>query len=264
MKKLLVCTAAIGIMAGCSAYAADMGVPAYKAPVVAAPTWTGCYVGGNLGWGWGQTNFTDASPNNLLFDGFPDGGFVDEHGLQRTAGLSSSGVMFGGQVGCDYQFGNNFVIGISGSAAGADINSGNANANPFSESNTIQSAKTDFLADISGRLGFTYGQALFYGKGGVAWVHNQYAMGFFDDGGILTANNTNTGAVVGGGIEWAFAPNWSAFAEYDHYFFRQQTLNFSGQENFEEEETLSALVNVKQSIDTVKLGVNYRFGWGYH
>jgi outer membrane immunogenic protein len=264
MKKLLVTTVAIGIMAGCSAYAADMSVPAYKAPVaVAAPTWTGCYVGGNLGWGWGQTNFTDASRDNLLFDGSPDGGFIDAEELQRTVGLSSSGVMFGGQVGCDYQFGSNFVIGISGSAAGADINSGTANANPFSDAGTIQSAKTDFLADISGRLGFTYGQALFYGKGGVAWAHNQYAMGFEDDGGILTANNTITGAVAGGGIEWAFAPNWSAFAEYDHYFFRPQAVNFSGVQD-EGSDTVSALVNVKQSIDTVKLGVNYRFGWGYH
>jgi outer membrane immunogenic protein len=254
MKKLLlVSTAAIGIVAGCSAYAADMPMKTPLPAPVPAPvqTWTGCYLGGNVGWGWGRTTFGDAAGGDL----------VDDSGDGRSSSINSGGAIFGGQVGCDYQFANSFVVGISGSAAAADINSA-INEAPFSDEGTISTAKTNFLGDISGRLGFTYGQALFYGKGGVAWAHNQYALGFADDGGITTASDTISGAVAGLGIEWAFAQNWSAFAEYDHYFFDSKTLNFMNFQVGVLDRT--GAVNVKQDLDTVKVGVNYRTNWWYH
>ena len=68
--------------------------------------------------------------------------------------------------------------------------------------------------------------------------------------GTVTA--TPFGGVAGAGIEWAFARNWSAFVEYDHYFFANYTVTFSlpGAANY--------LVNVSQSIDAVKGGINLR------
>ena len=46
-------------------------------------------------------------------------------------------------------------------------------------------------------------------------------------------------------------PNWSVKAEYDHYDFGTDTV------------ILSNLVplTVKETIDTIKVGLNYRFGW---
>ncbi len=56
---------------------------------------------------------------------------------------------------------------------------------------------------------------------------------------------------------WAFANDWSAFVEYNHYFFDTQTLNFSSAFSFVG--PLHAAVNVSRPIDAVKVGVNFHF-----
>jgi outer membrane immunogenic protein len=258
MKRLLLAgTSAATIAVSSAAWAADMYAPPY-APSAPAYSWTGCYAGAHVGWGWGRSTLDDAGPVHEIT---PAGatltsGFLLGH---STASVNQSGAIFGGQVGCDYQFGNNFVIGVSGSAAGADIDgtgihiAHSAGSGVFSES---IHARTDFLADVSGRLGVTWGQALLYGKGGVAWSHNSY-----DDeliGVPFNASDTVIGALAGAGVEWKFAPNWSAFVEYNHYFFGTKALNFTAADFNQYFET----VNVKQDIDAVKVGINYRFNWG--
>jgi outer membrane immunogenic protein len=246
-----------------AAGAADMGAPVYKtppAPPAPVQSWTGCYGGGHLGWGVGRSQFTDSSPANVAGAA---GGLIDTLALQRTASDDESGGLLGGQVGCDYQFGNfyNIVIGLSGSAAGADIN-GTAQ-DPFVAVGPggLLTAKTDFLADFSGRLGLSWNQFLLYGKGGIAWSHNRYiadtcACGF---AGVtaFSAENTANGAVAGGGVEWQFAQNWSAFVQYDHYFFKTETVAFKASGSFGG--PLAGNVNVKPEFDAVKVGMNYRF-----
>src|SRR5215468_649949 len=115
MKKLLLASAAASTLtfAG-AANAADLRMP-LKAPPPPAPvfSWSGCYVGANWGWGWGKpkldnAHFTDGDLFTTTFARF------DDH---------ASGPIFGGQVGCNYQWpGSNFVIGVEGSYDGADIN----------------------------------------------------------------------------------------------------------------------------------------------
>jgi outer membrane immunogenic protein len=262
---LIAASSAPALLSG-HANAADLGQPVYKAPPPApAPvfSWTGCYVGGHVGWGWGHSTFRDHSTSNIFSagGGGPTGGLIDASDLQRTASVDQSGGLFGGQVGCDYQF-NYFVVGISGSVAGADINGTAANPFSFVGPGGLITANTDFLADVSGRLGFTWNQVLFYAKGGFAWVHSKYTTDCvcdFDAATTFTASNTATGAIAGAGIEWAFARNWSAFAEYDHYFLDTQTLNFTDSGSFDG--PLHGLVDVKENINAVKVGVNYRFSY---
>lgn len=316
-NAFLASAATIAIAAAHAASAADFGPPmADKAPPPPQVySWSGCYAGAQVGWGWGQSKFTD-HPTHIYPEGTTYYGNVQGRIYQGswgswralgsgligpgtlpagTASVDQSGGLFGGQLGCNYQFtsnpsGPNFVLGVSGSAAGAAIN-GTA-VDPYSYGWTsnykavsnnptgLITANTDFLADISGRLGVTWQQLLFYGKGGVAWAHDQYTadtwsgVSFSPCGGpcyhvdissAFSASDTVTGAVVGGGIEWAFARNWSAFAEYNHYFFPTRTLTFTAQgvdARKDDPEQFKAFVNVAQSIDTVKVGVNYRFvGW---
>ena len=104
---------------------------------------------------------------------------------------------------------------------------------------------------------------LLYLKGGGALAHNQYSDTALFTGRLctdFTSSGTTTatpfGGVAGAGVEWAFARNWSAFVEYDHYFFSSNTVTFSmpGAGNF--------LVNVSQNIDAVKGGINLRFNFG--
>ena len=108
-------------MAVAPATAADLGPrPVYKALQPAMVTvrvfsWTGCYIGGNIGWGWGRETVS-----------VPDLG--ERTGVPALAGVSlgpvtgnTSGVLGGGQIGCNYQFAENWVIGVEGDGSAADI-----------------------------------------------------------------------------------------------------------------------------------------------
>src|SRR4051812_19165961 len=92
---------AFTVALGNTATAADMPV---KAPPAPAPvyTWTGCYIGGNIGWAKVSTHFDDSV-------------------LGDDGRLSRSGFAGGGQFGCDYQFASNWVFGVQGMIDGADI-----------------------------------------------------------------------------------------------------------------------------------------------
>jgi len=254
MKKFLLAGVAAGAVAAAgSADAADIPMP--MNPYVQGPpifSWSGCSVGGHVGWGWSRTTLGDAP-------GGSSSALIDFSGLGRSASVNGNGVVFGGQLGCDYQFNPWFVAGIQASFAGADIN-GTA-ADPFDFNSPLQ-AKTDFLSDLSLRLAYAWNNVLFYGKGGVAWAHNNYSFttspaaaaafhSFFTSSGV----DVPFGAIAGAGIEWAFWGNWSAFLEYDHYFFGNDVVTFVAPSGF------INLVNVKQDIDAVKVGVNYRFNF---
>jgi outer membrane immunogenic protein len=238
MKKLLLATSAL-VLAG-PALGADLRIPTKSPAMVAAPvpfSWTGCYIGAHAGYGWGRTDVTD-----------PAGFFAFANG--QTTRANTRGPLAGGQIGCDYQFAGGWVLGIEGSAAWADIK-GTVN-DPFFAGKNF-SSRTDFIADATGRIGYSFDRVLLYGKGGGAWSHNRFDMTLF--GGPASATETRFGWVVGGGIEYAFTSNWSAKLEYNHYDFgsRQVTLTGAG---------FTAPENISQRIDTVKIGLNYRFGGG--
>src|SRR4051812_44155436 len=101
MKKFLLASSAIiGISA--SATAADLPVRmSVKAPIVAAVpfSWTGCYVGASAGYGWGREGFGDPLGNFTLNPG-------------DSVRVRAEGGLVGGQLGCNYQFASNWVIGI--------------------------------------------------------------------------------------------------------------------------------------------------------
>src|SRR2546425_10113218 len=107
MKKILLGSVATGaLVAAGSASAADLGPrPAYKAPPMVAPvpvfSWTGCFVGAHGGWGWGK--------KDVRLVGVSEGTAVANSG-----GIDTSGAIFGGQIGCDYQFAGHFVVGAQG------------------------------------------------------------------------------------------------------------------------------------------------------
>ena len=234
MKNLLLTGIAFALIGSGSAMAADLSVkrgpaPVYKAPpMMQATTWTGCYIGGNGGGAWAQKSFT--------FDGAGEG--------SHTA----SGAVAGGQVGCDYQFSNSFVIGIQGMFDWADLTG--SNVLPGAPTETWGTRVKSF-STVDGRLGFlATPTAMLYVKGGVAWVNEDFT---FTNGTSTTASDTLTGADLGVGLDWMFAPNWDVFVEYDHMFFDSKDINFPGP--FTE--------NISQKVDKVQAGVNFRFG-GWH
>ncbi|HJS60443.1 MAG TPA: outer membrane beta-barrel protein [Pseudolabrys sp.] len=249
MKKVLLASAAV--VASGAALAADLPTKAPLPARVAPFSWSGCYIGVHAGAGWSRTDFGDA----------PGFSFIAPVGqvVEVDSGTSFVG---GGQVGCDYQFASNWVIGLAGDFSWADID-GQA-VDPFFAGKTVGvpltvHSRTDFLASATGRLGYAWDRYLIYAKGGVAWSHNKYDVNNFNCFIFVScysnASDTSVGWTAGAGFEWSFAPNWSVLFEYAHYEFGTNSLTFTDPSNGR-----SNIFTVNTDIDVVKMGVNYRFG----
>jgi outer membrane immunogenic protein len=268
MKRLLLASTALAL--GGPALAADL--PArmpLKAPIAAVSrySWTGCYVGGHIGAGWGRAHL--AEPNGFIA---PAGTVLDV--------VEDAGFLGGGQVGCDYEFANNWVIGAAGDFSWANIQGQSIDpffmgkSPVFLNSPIPLNAKTEWLATATARVGYAWDRWLVYGKGGLAWAHDRYsiqnAVAWGTPGSLCFANfiaiacnpsgsDTRNGWTLGLGVEWAFANNWSAGLEFDHYGFGTRTVSLTDPNV--PTGSPSEPVNIKQRIEAVTLSLNYHFGW---
>jgi outer membrane immunogenic protein len=235
------CGAAILALSATTASAADY------AQLPAAPVtfnWTGCYVGGHLG-----VAASDDRTTNIA------GGTLD---------FGAAGVVGGGQVGCDHQFASNWVVGAEGRAAGASLSSHHGSNVRFPALGNLLvpsqfGLKNDFLGSVTARLGYAYGLGwLFYARGGVAWTHEKVddayispAAGFAID---PSASVMRTGWTLGAGVEWAFAPSWSANVEYNYHDFgtKGPIQLISPVEGI-------TVAHLKDTIHAATVGVNYHY-----
>ncbi len=246
-KYLSIATAAAALLIASGANAADIA-PVYKSAPVAAPSysWTGFYIGGHVGWGWGEAAATPTGIVGLIADPFR----VDHDGF-----------VGGGQVGYNYQFGN-IVVGTEGEISWSDLNgSGNSNflfglVPGASLTGTFQN---NWNANVSTRLGVAFNTLLVYGKAGIAWANNDYSVAATLPGFAYasTISETETGWLVGGGVEWAFAGNWTMKIEGTYMDFGQKNRAFTGIPIGPI--ALPVNADIDSHISTVKFGVNYRF-----
>ena len=225
MKRYLAAmliTAAVG-----TANAADMPTKAPVAPVYAAPfNWTGFYIGAHVGSGWSTEEW-----------GFADGG-------SAVGNFNLNGFLGGGQIGYNWQSGW-AVFGVEADASVTDIKG----TGVCFGGDTNCSSKIDALGTITGRFGGAVDHALVYVKGGGAWAHDKHTITCCN-GFTSSDSKTTWGWTVGAGVEYAFAPNWSGKVEYNFLDF--------GKDRFTFEETDP--IDIRQTVHTVKFGINYRFG----
>ena len=240
MKKFLLSTVALVAFGTVSAVAADLPARTYtKAPVYAAPVynWTGFYVGAHIGAG-----FRDNNSANFTAFGFNNGN-------------NDANFLGGGQVGADYQFAPNWLVGVEGQISGLSDN----NRTFVNAAGAGIRDHSDWLASVTGRLGYTWGPGLLYAKGGVAFRDDNGLTAFAAPGVAtpFTTNRDQTGYTVGGGLEYMFAPAWSAKVEYQYYNFGNTNVIAAG---------LPAPFTTggayRDDLHTVKVGVNYHFNWG--
>jgi outer membrane immunogenic protein len=176
-----------------------------------------------------------------------------------------SGAIFGGQIGCDYQLNGSWVIGIQGDWAGArltsDVHRLTTDLFGGNTSTGFYHVRTDWLASVTGRLGFTglFPQSLVYIRGGGAWIRETWQIDSESGGGQKFRNDfsqTRDGWTIGGGLEYAITDRWRIFGEYNHYDFGSKVLA-SGHLGVSNSGT-TTFTNTKQTIETVRLGVNFR------
>jgi opacity protein-like surface antigen len=220
-------TAVTLLAAGASAHGADLDVGYPRMPPL--PQWTGVYLGGNLG-----------------------GAFSEEKAVTPLGPWSpnSSGVFGGGQVGYNFMVAPSWLIGIEG-----ELNSTSAQGTVVIPNMVAAATITSnhrWYGTLDGRLGFSQGPWLVYAKGGAAWIDVDYRMsGSFN--GVTTmasATNTATGWTLGTGVEYMWAPGWSAKAEYDLLDFGTQNVAFGA---------LGTSLAVTTQVHEFKVGVNWHW-----
>jgi outer membrane immunogenic protein len=212
MKRLLLAGAALlSLMTAASA--ADLAARPYtKAPPLSpAINWSGFYIGAMGGY---------------AFDSSNGGGFG------------------GGTVGYNWQAGQ-FVFGLEVDAAGASIK--DSQAGFIGIVPVTAEDKIDALGSVTGRLGVAANAALFYAKGGYAWANNKLSVTL--PGVTSSDSHVHSGYTIGGGVEYMFAPNWSAKAEYMFTHLEGQTYTIFG----------VPFDSGTAEFSSVKVGVNYHF-----
>jgi outer membrane immunogenic protein len=218
-------SAILGIAA---ASAADLPARVYsKAPAMIDPTynWSGFYVGADVGGARGPDASETTTDTNVL-------GF-----LPNTFGRhSGSGVIGGIYGGYNWQWNSPLVLGVEADISGTSLKTSDLLAPALGGggpiAGTSQTAATDvkWLASVRGRAGYAVDKVLFYVTGGAAWINTDYSAtltALRGETAVTSFNRTKTGWVAGGGVEWAFMPNWSVRAEYLYYGFDGTTSSAS-------------------------------------
>jgi len=258
MKKILLAGIALAAFAG-QVVAADLPprpapVP-YRAPppAIVYYSWTGCFVGGNGGGLWVQKDWNVGTGDpSIGVNGIASGQAFGSH--------NANGWAAGMQVGCDYQFGGGFVIGIQADYdwTGARGNSVDAVNNAFFTTTGYRDySQVNSLGSVTGRFGYAWDRFLGYVRGGYAWERDNYAIVNPQNFGAAIASETRGGWTVGIGGEYAFT-NWiSAFVEYDYYNFGTTNNRFLTGTG-----VLFDSTDIKEQKSIIKAGINFRWSPG--
>ncbi|MBS9478606.1 outer membrane protein [Ancylobacter radicis] len=214
MKKIISSgVAAAALFVAVPAFAADLQQPyPTKAPVVAAVpvfSWTGFYLGANAGYAWGSGE-----------------------GAADALGMDPDGFAGGGQIGYNIQLDNNIVLGVE-----ADIQGSSLKDSAFGVEQ-----KMDYFGTVRARLGYAFDNVMPYVTGGWAWGHNEVTNDFTG----VSSSNTLSGWTIGGGVEYAFANNWTVKAEYLYMDLGEDYYDSIGAD--------SGL-----TANIVRAGINYKF-----
>ena len=288
-KLIRTSVAALGTLAVASvtqANAADVyaGGGGYKdVPVYVAPTWAGFYVGANAGVAWSQLNLNGGQFwDHYWGEGTTTRTQINTYNFNKDNIQSTNGFI-GGQFGFNWQqSGCCFVYGIEVDLGGVGLNN---NTHKFMQTpgdyhiSGVGFDGTgndfDFVGDITGRIGYTWGNTLLYAKGGFAFLDANQGLNetiywrsigrsmtgnLWDTYGNGNNQNWLTGWTVGAGLEWKVSPSWSVKIEYLHFDF---TDNFNyGNDWFAQNVYQNGSYNRWKNnndltSDTVKVGFNY-------
>jgi outer membrane immunogenic protein len=236
-----------------AAHSADVAVNAPPPPPVPVFSWTGFYIGGNIGGAWANNRFTDT--------------------LFLTNFNNNTGVFIGGgQIGGNYQIGQ-FVIG---GELDFDLAATNNNAGVVipGVGNVVVTDNNRWISTVAARFGWAIDHWLVYGKAGGGLVgNNDLTLTNLTTGVSFTCgsarapftsfincgNNSTFGWLVGAGFEYAFTNNWTVKFEYDYLGLGSRTFFIPATAPLLAGDTFTSNT---RNLQMVKIGVNYLFNWG--
>jgi outer membrane immunogenic protein len=190
-------------------------------------SWTGYYIGAQLGYGWGPSSGTQ-NADGTFFPVVP-------------YSIDSRGALAGGHIGFNYQT-EALVVG-----AEADIEASNLNGSTAIvafDQTYFFNMKADTLASVRGRVGWAQDRLMLYGTGGVAWGHVTTPP-------LDALDGWRTGWTAGAGAEYALPRSWSAKIEY-RYTDLGRASSFDSNLNSTDDNRLS--------FHAIRLGVSRKLG----
>jgi outer membrane immunogenic protein len=266
---------AVSIAAACSgaAVAADLSA-AYKAPVKAiapAVSWSGFYLGGNVGYGWDSgstTGISAAATDPALAPALA--AMVGAGAYPATLSPSAQGVIGGGQIGYNWQLPSPWLIGLEADLQGSGIKGSDSQTRSpafFDTTSTGVTKSIDWFGTVRGRVGFmATPQWLLYGTGGLAYGQTKSSFTTTDltrgcvPNATLCANGASsslrTGWTAGAGAEAMLAPNWSVKVEYLYVDLGRRSIAIPAS-------TLPVVFSTSAAFreQIVRVGLNYHFNW---
>ena len=221
-------------------------------PAIAAPAvWAGFYAGINGGGSFG------ASDNLIVTNDARDATQADIGQFFHDGGFG------GGQIGYNWLgWSNQIVLGVEADIQGSGINS-SFNRNDlnygYAPAAFGASQSIDYFGTVRGRLGYAIGNTLIYATGGMAYANvntkvNLAGAGFTN---AFSSNQTETGWVVGGGIEYLFASCWSLKVEYQYIDLGNQTISGVASDTYTDR------MPYDTNFHTVRAGINYHINSSY-
>jgi outer membrane immunogenic protein len=250
---------------------------------IAAPTWSGVYIGAHVGYGWSDFDFRDPSAT-FSVPGFvlPNAGVIT---FPLTRSYEGDGFLGGGQVGFNAQFGS-LVLGVEGDLSAAGIYGtfrSTSGPTPFAGIGGIGAGivttsegvanDLEWLGTVRARVGWAFDRWLVYGTGGVAFgrVESSADITIFNGPQSLTLASSDgkahTGWAAGVGIEGMITPSLSAKLEYLYADLGRETHTAPGALTgtpgivalLPPGTSVQTRGDFKVEVHTLKLGLNYRF-----
>ena len=209
--KGAVLAAAIALSTTAFADGGPRGGSVKDAPAPSVFSWTGLYIGANVGYAHNESSAAiSAGPAGTFTQGILAAGF-----LPARHSPEGDGVIGGFQFGYNHQMGQ-LVAGVeldlAGTTAGATHN-----VNLAPGFNAVYASNLQWLSTVRGRLGVLVSPSLLaYATAGFAFgeVERSYGFNFPGNQAFGKKNSVDTGWTVGGGLEWAFSSKASIGAEY--------------------------------------------------
>jgi len=239
------CTSVIVLGASC-VNAADMYQAGGLKDVAVEANLGSFYVGINGGGSFGASN-------NLTLSNSRDPSLADIGQFYRDSGFG--GVQLG-YTSAGFGWGNRVVFGLETDFQGAGIDSSLTRADlnyDFRPAFFDASQSIDFFGTVRVRIGYAFDRALVYATGGWAYGDVQTTVNINHGFNNFKSDAVDTGYVVGGGVEYRFAPCWSAKVEYQYIDLGTQTITGVASDGSVD------YLNVYNNFSTVKVGINYHF-----
>ncbi|HEY2530596.1 MAG TPA: carbohydrate porin [Xanthobacteraceae bacterium] len=244
MKKFLTTGLSLATFAGKVA-AADLPVKA--PPQLPAYDWTGFYLGGHLGYAWGDSNWSTT-------------GASGEFSLAQPIDVfSETGSFYEGlQAGYDYMLPNRFVIGVEGDVSfpsfpnlsGISIGGTSTFSTPANGTETYSETALAF-GTLRGRIGYAPGNWLFYATGGFAWTYDRLTLANLVTGTTDMPFLWRLGWAAGAGVEAPIAPHWTARLEYLFTDYGNSSMPFAN---------AGQRFTSDLSLQELRAGLDYQFG----